>query len=97
MIEGQIKPLELASRVLQPSTLKAVAKAPYNRFGWSILDRWAMNSPALLASLEAQGEVVLLGRLLEQQNREQPVLTEPHPGLATHEVLALHEIPSDLP
>lgn len=96
MIEGQTKPLEQASKFLQVSTLQAVSKTPYNRFGWAILDRWATNSPRKLVELEAQGEVVLLGRLLEQQNLEQEALTEASPEMAPHETLAMREIESEL-
>lgn len=96
MIEGQTKPLAQASKFLQMSTLRAVSKVPYNRFGWAILDRWATNSPRQLVELEAQGEVVLLGRLLEQQNREQEALTDASPEMAPHETLAMREIESEL-
>lgn len=96
MIEGQSKPLEQASKFLQASTLRAVSKAPYNRFGWAILDRWATNSPRQLVELEAKGEVVLLGRLLEQQDLEQEALTEASPEMAAHETLAMREIKSEL-
>jgi len=36
------------------------------RVGWQILDCWAFNFPERLRALEAQGELLLLGRLLEQ-------------------------------
>lgn len=96
MIEGQTQPLAVASRVLKPSTLRAASRAPYNRFGWKILDRWAMNSPQKLVALEKQGEVVLLGRLLEQQTVEQEALTEPQTNLADHEVLEMSHIQTEL-
>lgn len=96
MIEGQTEPLVQAAKVLKMSTLRAASKAPYNRFGWAILDRWAMNSPRQLIELEAQGEVILLGRLLEQQTIEQEALTNATPEMAPHETLAMREIESEL-
>ncbi|WP_243772020.1 hypothetical protein [Burkholderia anthina] len=54
--------------------------------GWQILDHWAFESPAHLRALEAVGEVILLGRLLEQRRQ---CLTE-------QDILALHEIPTAL-
>ena len=68
-------PLQFARQILSPDTIASVAKSPYNSYGWAILDRWAYNSPAALKQLENQGEVILLGRLLEQQETEQQALT----------------------
>lgn len=100
MIEGQMNPLDVAKRVLATSTLQVVARAPYNTQGWKILDRWAMNSPAELKSLEAQGEVILLGRLLEQQTLETQVLTEHQTSsgthMAEHEILSMHQVETEL-
>lgn len=101
MIEGQTQPLALAKRVLAVPTLQAVARTPYTLQGWKILDRWALNSPDQLKALEQQGEVILLGRLLEQQNLETQVLQEhwtetQTSQMAEHEILALHQINTEL-
>jgi len=101
MLIGQQQPLELASKVLKPETLQAVRSSPsYNLQGWKILDRWAFNTPERLVALEAEGEVILLGRLLEQQTIEQSVLSQAYEllqaGNAPHEILAQNEINTEL-
>ncbi|PHX31073.1 hypothetical protein AO278_02335 [Pseudomonas syringae pv. syringae] len=70
--------------------------------GWKVLDRWAIESPVQLRSLEAEGKLILLGRLLEQQQLEHLVLTsesslkQRRHGMAEHEILVLNEIPTQL-
>lgn len=100
MLIGNVQPLEVAARVLKLETLMEVRKAPYNLQGWKILDRWAMNSPERLKALETTGEMVLLSRLLEQQNLEQTILLESlalaDEGMMEHEILALREIATEL-
>lgn len=100
MLIGNVQPLAVAARILKPETLANVRKAPYNLQGWKILDRWAMNSPVRLKALEAAGEMVLLSRLLEQQNTEQTILVESlalrEAGLMEHEILEQREIPTEL-
>lgn len=100
MLIGNVQPLVVAARVLRPETLAEVRKAPYNLQGWKILDRWAMNSPARLKALEADGEMVLLSRLLEQQNLEHTILVESlalrEEGMMDHEILAQREIATEL-
>jgi len=100
MLIGNVQPLEVAARVLKSETLMEVRKAPYNLQGWKILDRWAMNSPEQLKALETAGEVVLLSRLLEQQNIEQTILLESlalsEEGMMEHEIMALREIATEL-
>lgn len=96
------QPLQFARQILSPSTIASVAKTPYNTYGWAILDRWAYNSPALLKQLETQGEVVLLGRLLDQQDAEQKALTteqamaQRQQGAMPHEILQELEILTEL-
>lgn len=71
MIENNAPPLTVAERVLlHPESLAAVSRQPFTLRGWAILDRWAMNSPAALQSLEGQGLQAFTTRLLEQQERE---------------------------
>lgn len=96
-------PLSIAANVLASTTIESVLRSPsYHARGWQILDRWAFNSPEQLRKLEADGEVILLGRLLEQQEIEHQVLCstagleQRNRGLAEHEVLALHEIITEL-
>lgn len=100
MLIGNVQPLVVAARVLKPETLAEVRKAPYNLQGWKILDRWAMNSPERLKTLEADGEMVLLSRLLEQQNLEHTILVESlalrEEGMMDHEILAQREIATEL-
>jgi hypothetical protein len=100
MLTSQTAPLDLAKRVLTSTTLDAVRECQEIHLrGWKILDRWAFNSPAKLKDLEYSGEVVLLGRLLDQQNLEHRVLLElgtSTEGLSEHEILTMNEITTEL-
>lgn len=96
-------PLTIAANVLEISSIQSVLRSPsYHARGWQILDRWAVSCPEQLRKLEAEGEVIMLGRLLEQQEIEHQVLSstagleQRSRGLAEHEVLALHEISTEL-
>lgn len=102
MLTGKTSPLQHAKQVLLPTTIEATRRQPYNHYGWSILDRWAYNSPEKLMLLERQGEVILLGKLLEQQEREQEALTSQaaieamSQGSLPHEILQGMEIETEL-
>lgn len=96
-------PLRIASGVLAATTIESVRRSTsYHVCGWQILDRWAFNCPGQLRALEAQGELLLLGRLLEQQVVEHEALISPlgiaqrGDGLAEYEVLALWGISTEL-
>lgn len=96
-------PLKIASGVLADTTIESVRRfTSYHACGWQILDRWAFNSPEQLRALEAQGELLLLGQLLEQQIVEHEALISPlglaqrRQGLTEHEVLALWGISTEL-
>lgn len=96
-------PLKIASGVLAATTIDSVRQSTsYHACGWKILDRWAFNSPEQLRALEAQGELLLLGRLLEQQIVEHKALISPlgltqrRQGLAEYEILALSGISTEL-
>ncbi|WP_321863482.1 hypothetical protein [Pseudomonas paraveronii] len=96
-------PLKIASGVLAATTIESVRRSSsYHAYGWQILDRWAFDSPEQLRTLEAQGELLLLGRLLEQQVVEHEALISPvglaqrGDGLVEHEVLALWGISTEL-
>jgi hypothetical protein len=101
MLTTNTQPLDIAARILTPQTMLAVRRSSaFHLRGWAILDRWALNSPDKLRELERQGEVVLLGRLLEQQQMEHQALTAamngPLTGMAEHEILAAYEIQTEL-
>ncbi|MBA1187403.1 hypothetical protein G7000_20310 [Pseudomonas stutzeri] len=96
-------PLSIAAGVLAGTTLECVRHSPsFHLRGWQILDRWAVGNPGQLQRLEAEGEVILLGRLLEQQEIEHQVLSsvaaleQRRQGLAEHEILALNEVATEL-
>lgn len=96
-------PLSIAVNVLARTTIESVLRSTsYHARGWQILDRWAFNCPERLRSLEAEGEILLLGRLLEQQRIEHQVVSSTvglalhSSGLAEHEVLAWHDINTEL-
>jgi hypothetical protein len=98
----QTKHLQNAKAVLNPETLALINRPPYNHYGWKIVERWAYNSPSQLKALETQGELVLLSRLLEQQQAEQEALTTTEAlealttGVVPHEILAQNEIQTEL-
>lgn len=97
MIEGNPQPLAVAARVLKPETLAAVrGLADFSLRGWRILDRWALNSPDALRRLESEGEVVLLGQLLEQQRIEQRAVDRQPVGLPEMEALAIAKVQTEL-
>ncbi len=100
MIEVQTERLEIAARVLTPTSIQMIRKAPFNWVGWTIADRWAMNSPKALKALEAEGTVMLYTRILKQQRIEQEVLDRNAPQLATSmtpmEILHENEVQTEL-
>lgn len=97
MIEGNPPPLEMAARVIQPETIAAIRRlSDYSLRGWRILDRWAINSPDALRVLEAEGEVVLLGRLLEQQRIEQRAIDRQPVGMPELEALSISKVQTEL-
>lgn len=92
-------PLSIAANTLASSTIEAVRRSPsFHARAWHILDRWAFNSPKQLLQMEVEGEVILLERVLRQQEIEQQALTSSDGivqrghGLTEHEILALHGI-----
>ncbi|RMQ38417.1 hypothetical protein ALQ05_101610, partial [Pseudomonas amygdali pv. mori] len=94
---------EFCGLPLMPATISTVrGLSAFHLCAWRILDRWALESPAQLRSLESEGEVALLGRLFEQQQLEQSMLTsesaleQRRSGMAEHEILVLNEIPTQL-
>ena len=97
---NQTQPLQLAAQVLEAGNLAMFRATPFNRFGWAILDRWAMNSPQALKVLEAQGAVTLFNRVLTQQRTEEDVLdrnqTLLSQGSTPMEVLAMNEVATEL-
>lgn len=97
MIEGNPQPLAIAARVLKPDSLAAVrGLGDFSLRGWGILDRWALNSPEALRCLESEGEVVLLGRLLEQQRIEQRAIDRQPVGMPELEALAIAKVQLEL-
>jgi hypothetical protein len=101
MITSQTQPLEIASRELSAETIKAIRQSPsFGPQSWKILDRWAFNSPMELKQLESEGELVLLGKVLEQQRLELEAMhslpAEHKAGLTEHEVLVLQEVNTEL-
>lgn len=91
--------LSIASGVLTDDTIEAVRRSPsFHARAWQILDRWALNSPAELCRMELAGEIILLERLLIQQDlehqnlRSEEGLNHQRHGLTEHEILVLHDI-----
>lgn len=101
MFSTKTQPLDIAARILKPQTIRAVRQSSaFHLRGWAILDRWALNSPQKLQALEQEGEIVLLGRLLEQQQMEHQAIAAaangPLSGQADLEILSAQEIQTEL-
>ena len=78
MIEGRTNPLDIARRVLKPETIREVRAAewPHPNSAYSILDRWALNSPDMLQALEKDMDgFTLILRLDQQSGLEMRTLT----------------------
>lgn len=97
------RPLSIAANVLTRATIESVFCSPsYHARGWQLLDRWAFNCPERLRRLEADGEILLMGRLMEQQGIEHQMMSSTaglelrSSGLAEHEVIALYDIKTEL-
>jgi hypothetical protein len=77
MIEGnKVQPLDLAGRVLGRETMVEVRKNLMRPRGWKILDRWAVNSPKELKMLEERGRMVLISKVMTQEEVENQALAE---------------------
>jgi hypothetical protein len=99
MLTYDDQPLSIARGVLEPASIAAFRMYPFNFHGWKILDRWAFNSPEKLRELEQQGLIKLMSRVLDQQHAELEALIDAmrhSDGLAEHEVMAMHEIRTEL-
>lgn len=70
MLDRQSYPLEIARKVLKPETINDVRSGGYTSLGYSILDRWALNSPEELKKLEAKGKIAFDLKLYGQQQME---------------------------
>ena len=71
MLDRPTYPLEIARKVLRPETIND----GYTSLGYSILDRWALNSPEKLKMLEAMGTLDLLVTLDQQATIENRALS----------------------
>lgn len=69
--------LEIARSVLKPETILDIRSGGYTSRGYSILDRWALNSPDELKKLEAQGKIAFDLKLYGQQQTEARALQSP--------------------
>ena len=75
MLDRPTYPLESARKVLRPETINDVRSGGYTSLGYSILDRWALNSPEKLKMLEAMGTLDLLVTLDQQATIENRALS----------------------
>ena len=75
MLDRQAFPLEIARKVLKPETINDVRSGGYTSLGYSILDRWALNSPEELKKLEAMGDIPFMVKLYGQQQKEAEALS----------------------
>ena len=75
MLDRQTFPLEIARKVLKPETINDVRSGGYTSLGYSILDRWALNSPEDLKKLEAMGDIPFMVKLYGQQQKEAEALS----------------------
>ena len=94
--------LEIARTVLKPETIMAVRGTGYTSRGYSILDRWALNSPDELRKLEALGKIEFDLKLYGQQQTEYHALMSETAqemkkrGLSDFEILQAMEIDMSL-
>ena len=70
MLDRPNYPLEIARKVLKPKTINEVRSGGYTSLGYSILDRWALDSPDELRKLEAKGELAFDLKVYGQQQAE---------------------------
>ena len=75
MLDRQTYPLEIARKVLKPETINDVRSGGYTLRGYSILDRWALNSPEELKKLEAKGSIAFDLKVFGQQQTEARALS----------------------
>lgn len=75
MFDRQTCPLEIARKVLKPETINDVRSGGYTLLGYSILDRWALNSPEELKKLEAKGSIAFDLKVFGQQQTEARALS----------------------
>ena len=75
MLDRQTYPLEIARKVLKPETINDVRSGGYTLRGYSILDRWALNSPEELKELEAKGSIAFDLKVFGQQQTEARALS----------------------
>ena len=75
MLDRQTNPLEIASKVLKPETLREVRNGGFSNSAYLILDRWALNSPDKLQQLEQRGDLAFLVQLDQQDTIETRTLT----------------------
>lgn len=83
MLDRQTYPLEIARKVLKPETINDVRSGGYTSLGYSILDRWALNSPEELKKLEAMGNFDFDLKLYGQQQTEARALSSEAARLAS--------------
>ena len=74
MLDRPTNPLDIARTVLRPQTIREVQSAAFTNSAYLILDRWALNQPDDLRSLEARGEISFMVTLDQQATREANVL-----------------------
>lgn len=98
MYDRQTGLLEIAKTVLKPETILDVRSGGYSSRAYSILDRWALNSPDELMRLEAQGKIPFDLKLYSQQQKEAKALMSKQAqemrkqGLSDLEILQAMEI-----
>ena len=104
MLTEKPLPLSIAARILKKSTIEGVRRSPsYHHIGWKIFDRCAFCQPTELLTLKTEGEVILLGRLLEQQSVEHKTLSSAmawgqiQQSLTEDEILTSNKIQINLP
>jgi hypothetical protein len=102
MLDRPTAPLEIARKVLKPETIRRVKLDGFPSSTYSILDRWALNSPDELKRLEQRGEMDFLLRLDEQQIIEHRALCSDeawemeHRGMSKWEILRILGIDTEL-
>ena len=83
MLDKPTHPLDIARTVLKPETIEEVKTGGFPNSAYLILDRWALNSPEELKTLEAKGKIAFDLKVYGQQQTEARALSSETARLAS--------------
>lgn len=98
----QTAPLEIARTILAPETIREIRQMGFSHSAYNIIDRWALNSPEKLKSLEQQGSMKFMIALNYQYQAETQILNSESArqarfhGMSDFEILTTAEVDTEL-